>query len=218
MKQLVLTIVIISATLIVATGQNVNVGFSAGATISNYRSKVDGNDESGKSKAGLTIGILLDLPTGTNFSFQPALNFVQKGTKEEQTYGNTTEKTKLTISSIELLLNFLYNSNSNNGIFFIGAGPSFGYNTSGKLSYDDGTNSDSEKIKIGNDPLNDFIKGLDLGANVLAGFRFPNGLFFSTSYNAGLKNLFPGGSSDGTLKSHYFSIKLGMMLKHNAIK
>lgn len=184
------------------------MGFTAGTSIANYKVKVDGEDESSDSKAGLAAGVLIDIPAGKNFSFQPALNFVQKGTKEKQ--GN--EKVTFNMNTIEVPLNLLYNSNGEAGNFFIGAGPSLGFNISGKLKYDDGTDTFKEDVEIGNDPDNDFIKGLDLGANVLAGYQFPNGLFISANYNLGLNNLFPGGSDDGTLKSRYFGFKLGWML------
>lgn len=194
--------------------QNIHVGFTAGTSIANYKVKVDGEDESSDSKAGFTAGVLIDIPAGKNFSFQPALNFVQKGTKEKQ----GSEKITLSMNAIEVPLNLLYNSNGEAGNFFIGAGPSLGFNISGKLKYDDGEDTFKEDVEIGNDPDNDFIKGLDLGANVLAGYQFPNGLFISANYNLGLNNLFPGGSDDGTLKSRYFGFKLGWMLQSKSKK
>ena len=209
-------LLVITAGLLISSGamtQQARFGFTAGAAFANYTTKIDGDDESGDSKAGITVGVLADVPFGKNFSFQPALNFVQKGSKEEETFMGVTEKVKLNINCLEIPLNLVFNATSNTGTFFIGAGPSFAFNLSGKLKYDDGTDSFSEDIEIGNDPDNDILKSLDIGLNALAGYRFPNGLSFSAGYNAGLNNLLPGGSDDGTLKSHYFSIKLGFMLK-----
>lgn len=194
--------------------QNTRIGFTAGTSIANYTVKVDGDDESSDSRAGLTAGILIDIPAGKNFSFQPALNFVQKGTKEKE----GSEKVTLNVGALEVPLNFLYNSNGENGNFFIGAGPSLGFNLSGKLKYDDGEDTYEEDLEIGNDPDTDFIKSLDIGANILAGYQFPNGLLLSANYNAGLNNLFPGGSDDGTLKSRYFGIRLGWMLNSKGKK
>jgi Outer membrane protein beta-barrel domain len=213
MKRLLfsVSICILSATCL--NGQTTKFGFTAGTAIANYTSKVDGETETEKSVAGLTVGVLVDVPAGKNFSFQPALNFVQKGTKA--TEGNETAK--LNVNSIEIPLNLLYNSSGSSGSFFIGAGPSFAFALSGKLKYDDGTTSEEEDIDFGNSD-EDFMKGLDIGANIVAGYRLPGGLFFSAGYNAGLNNLFPGGSDDGTLKSHYFSIKLGFLLKGGAKK
>ena len=197
--------------------QSIRFGFTAGTVFANYQSKAGGVSENLNSKTGLTAGILVDIPSGKYFSFQPAVNFVQKGTKNEQTSGSVTEKVKLNVNYIEVPLNFLYNAGSNTGNFFIGAGPSLAFSLSGKTKFEDGTNSTSENIKFGNGD-NDDMKGLDLGANVITGYCFPNGLFLSVNYNTGLSNLAPGSSSDVKLTSHYFGIKLGILLKGNGKK
>jgi hypothetical protein len=212
MKQLLVTIAICAAGFI-SSAQNTRFGFTAGTAFANYHSKVDGESDNGNSKIGITAGVLADILAGKNFSFQPALNFVQKGTQEEETFGGITEKMKLTINCLEVPLNFLYNTTGNTGTFFIGAGPSFSFALSGKWKYEDGTNSVTEDVQFGDDPDNDDLKGFEVGVNALTGYRFPNGLFIAAGYNAGLTNLFPGGSEDGTLKSQYFSIKLGWLLK-----
>lgn len=192
--------------------QNIQFGFTTGISIANYKSKVDGETESGKAKAGFTAGVFADIPIGKHFSFQPAVNFVQKGTKDEQAIFGVTSKYKITVNCIEVPLNFLYNTRGKAGNFFIGAGPSFAIAVGGKLTYDDGTNKMSEKLKFGSGD-DDFIKPFDLGANFITGFSLNNGIMFSVKYNAGLNNLFPHGSDDGTLKSNYFGIKLGYLLK-----
>ena len=212
MKQVFLTAVICTISLGFLNAQNTRVGFTAGGSLANFRVESDEENESGDMKLGITAGVLVDIPAGKNFSFQPALNFVQKGTKDEETFMGITEKFKMNINSLEVPLNMVFNVNSNSGTFFFGAGPSFTFNLSGKAHYDDGTDSFSESIEIGNDPDKDDIKGLEFGANILAGYRFPNGLFISTGFNAGLNNLIPGGNDDAKFKSHYFSIKLGWLL------
>ena len=212
MKKTILTAVICTATIFMTNAQKPRIGFTAGTIFSNYTAKLDGETDNANSVTGITAGVLLDLPLSKNFSFQPALDFVQKGTKDEETFMGVTEKYKLTNNTIELPLNILYNSSGNNGNFFIGAGPSFAFSLSGKVKYDDGTNSYSEDIKFGSSDDDD-LKGLDVGANFLTGYRFSNGLQISAHYNAGLSNLYPGDSGDGTLKSHYFGIKLGFLMK-----
>jgi Outer membrane protein beta-barrel domain len=217
MKKLFLIALVAMASHFAGNAQNTRFGFTAGAVFTNYKTKVSGESDKADSKAGITAGILVDIPAGKHFSFQPAVNFVQKGTKNEQTSGGTTEKYQITVSSIEVPLNLLYNASGNTGNFFIGAGPSLAFALSGKSKFDDGTLSDKEDLKFGNGDDDD-LKGLDLGANFLTGYCFPNGLFLSFHYNIGLSNLFPGGSSDATLKSHYFGIKLGWLLKGNGKK
>jgi Outer membrane protein beta-barrel domain len=212
MKKTILTAVICTVAIFLTNAQKPRIGFTAGTIFSNYTAKLDGETDNANSVTGITAGVLLDLPLSKNFSFQPALDFVQKGTKDEETYMGITEKYKLTNNTIELPLNFLYNSSGHNGNFFIGAGPSFAFSLSGKVKYDDGTDSYSEDIEFGSSDDDD-LKGLDFGANFLTGYRFLNGLQISAHYNAGLSNLSPGDSGDGTLKSHYFGIKLGFVLK-----
>lgn len=211
MKKLLFLTVFFALFYFTGNTQNTRLGFTAGATFANYNSKIDGESDKGNSKAGLTAGLLVNVPVSKNFSFQPAVNFVQKGAKDEQTSGNVTEKVTIGVNCIEIPMNLLYNSSGNMGSFFIGAGPSFTLALSGKWKFDDGTNSLTEDIKFGSGD-EDLMKGFDLGANFLAGYCFPNGLLLSANYNLGLSNLAPGGSADGTLKSSYFGIKLGYIL------
>ena len=210
MKKTILSMIILIS--IGSYAQKTRLGFTTGLSIANYKSKVDGNNESGNAKAGFTAGVFVDVPVGKHFSFQPALNFVQKGAKENFTINNTTYKYSLNINYIEMPLNFMYNSNSKSGNFFIGAGPSLALAAGGKYKYKDDANSISEKIKFGSAD-DDFMKPLDLGANIVTGFTLNSGFMFSANYNAGLNNLFPNGSADGRLRSYYFGIKLGYLLK-----
>jgi hypothetical protein len=211
MKKLTFISIVFLALHLAGNGQKTQFGFTAGTAIANYHSKSDGQTDNGNSKIGLTAGIIADIPTGKHLSFQPAINFVQKGTKDEQTIGGITEKAKLNVNCIELPLNLLYNSNGSNSNFFVGAGPSLALSISGKAKYEDNNSSFSGKINFGNTD-NDDMRGLDFGANFLAGFRFHRGLLFSVNYNAGLSNLFPGGSSNDKMKSNYFGIRLGYLL------
>ena len=207
-KLLPVVLIIISVN---AYAQKVRVGFTTGISIANYKAKMGNESQSGNAKAGFTAGILLDLAIGKHLSFQPAINFVQKGTKDEQTISNTTEKVKLTTNYIELPLNFLYNSRGRFGNFFIGAGPSFAVAISGKYKYSDGVNSTDENIKFGSGD-DDMMKQVDIGANFLTGFALNNGLMFSVNFNAGLNTLAAQDSDDASLRSHYAGIKLGYLL------
>jgi len=210
MKKLLLVAMVVIS--INTWAQKLSVGFTTGVAIWNYKAKVVGNNESGNAKAGFTAGILLDVPVGKHFSFQPALNFVQKGMKDKATFFGTTAKYTLNVNYLEMPLNFLYNSRGNKINFFIGAGPSFAVALSGKTKFSDGTNSADENIKFGNSD-DALMKNFDLGANLITGLSLNNGIMLSCNYNAGLNNLFPGSNADnGSLKSHYFGIKLGYLL------
>ena len=195
--------------------QKVRIGITSGVSISNYQIQLDGNKESNKAMAGFAAGIIADIPGDIpqfkHFSFQPAINFVQKGSKAEQPFGNATAKSKIIVNYIEMPLNFLYNSRGKAVNFFIGGGPAVAIAISGKAKYDDGTIKLSEKLKFGRTDDASMTRG-DLGANIIAGFSLNNGLLFSLNYNAGVINLFPHEAEGARLRSNYFGIKLGYML------
>ena len=187
--------------------QKIRVGFTTGVSVSNFKAKVDGKNESADAKAGFTAGIVFDGSVGKHFSFQPALNFVQKGSKEKVTVMGYTSNIRININYLEMPLNFLYNSRGKTVNFFAGAGPSVAIALNGKYKYSDNSNSESGNIKFGsNDEA--LMKSIDLGANFIAGVSFNNGLLLSCNYNMGLNDLYPQHTDGAHLKSHYFGIKL----------
>ena len=82
------------------------IGFTAGASFANVTVKSQGVSASPKLKAGITAGLFVDCLLSANFSFQPALNFVQKGyiVKDE------TGTEKVNFNYLEVPLNFVYNT------------------------------------------------------------------------------------------------------------
>ncbi len=214
MKKLIFIQLTFMAVHFSGTAQTTRFGFTAGAISANYKLKSDGSSMNEKSKIGMTAGLMADIPISKNFSFQTAANFVQKGTKSENSYGGTTEKSSTTVNCIEVPLDFLYNVPGNGGNFFVGAGPSFAFCISAKSTYDDGSGPTSESLNIGNSDDDD-IRGIDMGANFTTGYRFKNGFLLSVNYNAGLSNVVPGESNGAKVKSSYFGLKLGYLLKGN---
>jgi hypothetical protein len=184
-----------------ADAQKPQFGFTVGSTLANYKIKDETGDQSGNSKAGFTAGVIVNLPSGKNFMIQPGVHWVEKGSKDEED-GN---KASLTINSIEVPVNFLYTSNSG---FFIGAGPSASFAVSGKAKYNDV----SADIHFGNSNDDD-VKGFDFGANVVTGYQSPKGFLIAANFNQGFSNLVPGDAGSSSMKSHYFGIRLGYVLK-----
>jgi len=211
MKKLLFVFCLFFTIMIVANAQSSRFGFSAGTSIANYKFKYGDLTINGDSKVGITAGILVDIPTGSNFIIQPALNFVQKGTTSEE----MGDKLTTSINCLEIPLNLMYRSPGKSGSFFVGAGPSFAFNMSGKMKYEfnDGTPSEEDEIQFGSDKDNDDIKSFDMGVNFLAGYEFSNGLFLSAGSNLGLSNLSVYSDEDESIKSNYVSIKIGFMLK-----
>jgi hypothetical protein len=192
------------------------IGFTAGASFANVTIKSGFISASPKSKTGITAGIIINAPLGSNFSFQPAVNFLQKGYKVKDETGTET----VNFYYLEVPLNFVYSTKKNEG-FFIGAGPSISYGISGKdkIKYSgSGMPDDNQKIKFGSGT--DEVKAFDLGANAVAGYKFKGGFMVSGNYNLGLTkiNNDDGSGDAGTIKHKYFSIRIGYMFVGNKHK
>lgn len=186
-----------------ASRAQTNFGLTLGGTYSNVTAKSSGLSLSLKPKMGITVGLFADVSLSNNLSFQPALNFVQKGFKLKQ----DDVKAIASYNYLELPLNILYKIQKDQG-FFIGAGPSIAYGLSGKEKYNDSQSSENTKVKFGSGE-ND-VKPFDFGINALAGYKFENGFLFSVNYNLGLSNIQNGNSDEmGTVKNRYFALKIG---------
>src|SRR5687767_11569808 len=91
MKKILFVPAFIIITVSLASAQSSSrLGFSAGVVYANMSIKdILLVKENGEGKVGVTFGVLYDVPMMNNGSFQPALNFVQKGTKEIAIVGDT---------------------------------------------------------------------------------------------------------------------------------
>lgn len=186
-----------------ASKAQTNFGLTFGGTYSTVTAKLSGISISPKYKGGITAGLFADVSLNNNLSFQPALNFVQKGFKNNQ----DGMKDIVTYSYLELPLDIVYRTQKEQG-FFIGAGPSFAIGLSGKDKYTDAQRSEDTKVKFGSGE-ND-VKPFDFGINALTGYKFANGFLFSVGYNLGLSNIQNGDRNvDGTVKNRYFALKIG---------
>jgi Outer membrane protein beta-barrel domain len=205
---LVLMILLTSYSLSAQT----KIGLTGGVSFANVTAKYQGISVSPKMKAGFTGGLFAAIPLSSNFSFQPALNFVQKGfsTKDE------TATDKVSYNYVEVPLNFVYSSRG----FFIGAGPSMAFGLSGKEKFvdkSDPSNSADTKITFGSG--DDEIKRFEFGANFLTGYKTSSGFMFSVNYDVGLNNIQNGDASDvGTIKNKYFAVKIGYVFGGNKMK
>ena len=183
--------------------QQSSFGITAGATFASYKISSGSYSVTSKTKTGFTLGITSSVPMGKSFSFQPALNYVQKGGKIKE--GDFSGKS--TFNYLELPLNFVYTAHATKGAFFVGAGPSLSMGLSGK----DESNGESTDIKFGSGE-NDDLKAFEAGINVLTGYQFKGGFLVVANYNAGLSNVAVTTEGDDS-KAHnrYFGIRLGYM-------
>lgn len=213
MKKLFILSAICIAFQLNAAAQKARLGAAAGVNFSNYTTKFDGISVSGKSRIGITAGLMGDIPLGKSFSLQPAVNFVQYGTLVESVSADYTERDEVKVNCIEVPVNCVYNIPAGKGRVYIGAGPVITFHLSGKRKSYDSYNGEKEKEFLFGSDENADMKSTNIGANFIAGYVLPVGLFFSLNYNLGLTNLEPGDSNDESTKSHYFGIKIGYLLK-----
>jgi hypothetical protein len=184
----------------------------AGLTVASI--KIDGQTGSTStlttsSKIGLTIGVLIDVPVSNMITFQPALNYTQKGGKVTSKYtSGSSDEDIWTINNLEVPLNIIYKAT---GGFFVGAGPALSYAVSGTQKYTStsvggpggsGTQSGEEKAYFGDGGF----KRLEFSGNLLAGYQLSNGLFVSINYNMGLNNILEATES---WKNRYFGFRVG---------
>ena len=207
MKSITTTMVLMILLTTFSLSAQTTVGINAGVSFANVVIKTQGVSASPKLKPGITGGLFADFQLVSNFGFQPALNFVQKGylVKDE------TGKETVTLNYLEIPVNFVYNKKQ----FYAGAGPSFAYGISGndKVHYS-GMPEDNQKVHFGTSE-NDDLKPFDMGINFLLGYKFKEGLTISANYTLGLNRI--NNSNDDPLypdenfkiKNRYFAVKIG---------
>ncbi len=187
--------------------QTDRIGFTGGLSIASQKWKEGNFSFTSDSKAGLTIGIIADVLISDQFSFQPALNFIQKGGKFKSTdLGiGPGEDIFYTLNYLELPLNFVYKIKAGKGKFFIGAGPSFGLAINGQTKRGDF----SIDLEFGSDNSNDY-KPIDLGGNLVACYELSNGLFISLNYYTTLSNI--STEQNDIARNKVFGIRVGYFL------
>lgn len=196
---------------LMAYSQKASFGIAAGASLANTHVKSDGISISPDSKIGLTAGLIADIPIAENFSFQPALNYVQKGAQTKMS--DYAYESKLTLNYVEVPLNVLFKPEMQKVQFFVGAGPSVAVALSAKEKEKENGNTTTYKYKFGNNPDEHDMKRLEIGANFITGVELKGGFLVALNYNLGISNIAPGSSDDGTIKNRYFGFKVGYLLK-----
>lgn len=204
-KQILLLMTIMVALYAPLFAQKARFGIQAGPTVSNMVIKFDNVKLNTDLKLGFTAGFLADIPLNDHFHFQPAVNFVQKGSLNHEDY----HKSQATLNYIELPFNFIYRTQSVKG-FFAGIGPSLGIGLSGQTKDE----IETETIHFGNNEVEDDLKRMDFGGNIQIGYMFGNGIQVGINYNKTFSNLFIGeNADDASLKNNYYSLRVGYLLK-----
>lgn len=185
---------------------------------------INGKDEDGNKLAydmltGFNIGINAEIPVAPQFYFQPGLLFSVKGAKSKEVILGETYKGKIIISYLELPLNFLYKPMLGTGHLLLGFGPYVALGVGGKVKNKGGGSSETTSIKFKNivKPIDAddvvYLRPLDAGANMLAGYEFSSKFSVQLNVQLGLTKINPeyeGISNDKTsAKNTGFGFSLG---------
>jgi len=155
------------------------------------------------------VGLFYEASIAPEFYLRPELNFAAKGAKLEG-----TPESKLQVNYLEVPVMFLYKGALSGGNVMLGFGPYLGLGVGGKNT----GNGNEFDIKFKGDvssaeAMNTlYLKPLDFGGKMLAGYEFGMGLSFAINASFGMSNMAPklnGEKQDATLRNVGFGLTLG---------
>lgn len=193
-------IAILSAALLVAgfaQAQSPTFGIKAGVNIAKFAGDPDPNSE---FNTGLAAGVFTNVPLSSGFSFEPSLEYSQKGA-EFTTSVNSEAKSKITY--LDLPIMFKYNLTPTFGIV---AGPqvSFFLDQETKL-----VSGNSTTTFEGN---NDSYRKSLAGGKVGLSYDFGS-VMLNASYATDLQNLYTDESGNRDLKNQVINVGLAFGFK-----
>lgn len=186
-------------------------GITGGVNWNTINGKAPNGDElDNKLKTGFNAGINVEFPLSRGFYLQPGVEYRQKGAE----FSNGNE---LTLSYIDVPLNFIYKPALGTGSLLLGFGPYVGFGMNGNVKSAGGTErkvsfndtysaSEAEDLQF---------RKLDAGANFMAGYQFRSKLSAAIKAQLGLIDINPDSDIPGD-KTRYrntgFGVSLGYRL------
>ncbi|PTM09939.1 MAG: hypothetical protein DA407_04710 [Bacteroidetes bacterium] len=141
----------------------------------NFASVNGDNAESFDNRTGINVGVHVRTAATDQIDVQAGLSYSQQGAD----YGDDmyTGKYKLDYLNVPVMARF----NVADG-FILQAGPQIGFLMSAKDEYEFDGDSGEEDVK-------DYLKNIDFGINLGAGYQFSGGFGIDATYNLGLTNI-----------------------------
>ena len=185
-------------------------GIRAGVNFQNINGKnANGGNLKNDIATGFHAGVNAEVPLGTGFYLQPGVLYSQKGTE----FDNDNQ---VKLNYIEVPVNFVYKPILGTGRMLLGFGPYVGFGLGGKVKtasaerdveYEKTVNNSTPSLTAG------VYKGVDAGANFLAGYEFAKNISFQVNAQLGLLNInpeFQGAANDESKwKNTGFGVSLG---------
>jgi len=199
MKKVLFLFSLVAGT-VTLNAQKLSFGVKAGANFSTVKTNDDDFNDERTMRTTYHFGVVTNFTLARSFSLQPQLLLQGKGVSLK----HEDHKDKFKFTSLDIPVNFLYNNKG----FFVGGGPNLGINLSGKLVAEDDP-SENTTFKFGS--ADDEIKRMNLGVNLLAGYRTSKGIFVSANYLTDFTNW--DNSSTDKWRNTLFGISIGYMFK-----
>jgi hypothetical protein len=192
--------------------QSTTFGIRAGVNFTNINGKMyDNSDFDGKIKTGFNAGVNAEIPIATDFYVQPGILFTTKGAKNK-----SNDNIKYRISYLEVPINLLYKPELGSGKLLLGIGPYVAFGVGGKLTNSSGKETDfkfKNSISATEYLTDPYVKRIDFGGNLLAGYELSSRLSAQLNAQLGLVKINPkieGVTNDHTKwKNTGFGISLG---------
>lgn len=203
MKNFIKFLLVICCMFVVSGIQaQIKFGPKFGLNLSTMTLKESGISIDPKTRAGIHLGLIGEIPLQNNFNIQTGFFFSMKGSKY------SVGSTDMTISPnyLEIPVNALYKYELGSAKLLLFAGPYFAYGIGGKYKAD----GESQDIKFGSGENND-MKAFDMGLNIGAGIEISD-FQITAQYGLGLANLAPVTTNDAKMKNRVFGISVAYLM------
>ncbi|MBC7758227.1 MAG: PorT family protein [Phormidesmis sp. FL-bin-119] len=193
-------IIILGAALLFAgfaQAQTPKFGIKAGLNIAKFAGDPDPNSD---FNTGLAAGVYTNIPLSSGFSFEPSLEYSQKGAEFTGALNNEL-KTKITY--LDLPIMFKYNVTPNFGLL---AGPQVSFFLSQESKFVNGKTSTT--FEGNNDSYRKSLAGGKLGLSYNFGAVMAN-----ASYATDFQNLYTDASGNRDLKNQVINVGLAFGFK-----
>lgn len=193
MRRIVFAVFFLAFTIVTANAQNFRIGLAPGIDAA----KIAFSGASGGPivyKTDLAGGIFAEAVISPLFSVQLEANYSPQGTGIIAADAATAGSYQFTYITVPLMAK-LYGTKN---LSFL-AGPQIGFLLDAETRTSGSPDSDAK----------DQIESTDFYAVFGAEYRFDNGVFISSRYNAGLTNIVKDKTTDTEIRNRYFSFRVG---------
>ena len=193
-----------------AKAQKTTFGVRGGINFVNINGKnVAGNELDNKIKAGFNLGVNAEIPVAPDFYVQPGVLFTTKGAKDKY-----YRKANYRLSYIEIPINLLFKPELGDGKLLLGFGPYVAFAVGGTRTDDQGHKDDyvfQAKATQAEALTNLYLKRMDFGGNLLAGYELSSKLSFQLNAQLGMSNFRSKveGGEKAKFKNTSFGVSVG---------